>query len=129
MYQVPNDMSHPQLLESMSAHIMKFNNSKSQQLRNKYAVSVAYGKKISNDIPLPSFDSRMSHQRRTEILNVQAIQISKNTLATKFPLILEGEYHQFVTSKPRVSCQLCMCNERDMENRMTRAKKRNSNQN
>ena len=50
--------------------------------------------------------------------------MSKNTLATKFPLRLGGEYHSFVTSKPRDPCPSCMFNGKDMENRMTGTKKK-----
>ena len=124
MYWVPNETSRLQFLESLSTPIMTFKKRKSQQLINTSAVSAPSENKISNYIPLPSFDSRMSHQRRVEIWNVQATPIPKSTLATNFPLILEGEYHQFVTSKPRVPCQLCMCNGRYMEDRMLEQKKK-----
>ena len=83
-------MSHLQFLKSLSNHLMTFKKMKFQQLRNTSEVSVAYGKKRSNDISLPSFDFRMSHQRRAEILDVQATPISKNTLDTKILLRLDG---------------------------------------
>ena len=71
-------------------------------------------------MPFPSSDSRMFHQRRAEILDVRATPNSKNTLATKFPLIMDGEYHSFVTSKPRDPCQLYMFNSIEIIDRMTR---------
>ena len=107
---------------------MTFKKRKSQQLRNASAVSLESGKKISNDMPLPSFYSRISHQKRAEILDIRANPISKNTLATKFPLRLYGEYHPFVISKPRVPYQLCMYNGREMVDRMTRTEKISLNQ-
>ena len=70
MYRVPNEMSDLQFLESLSTHLITFKKSNLKQLRNTSTVSVASGKKISNDMPLPSFDSRMSHQRRAENLDV-----------------------------------------------------------
>ena len=70
-------MSHLQLLESMSTHLMKFKKRKSQHLRNTSAVSEAYGKKILNNVPFPSFDSRMPHQRRAENLDFRATPIKK----------------------------------------------------
>ena len=69
MYRVPNEMSHLQFLESLSTHLMIFKKRKSQELRNTYAVSVSSVNKRSNNIPLPLFDSVMSHQRRAEILD------------------------------------------------------------
>ena len=90
MYRVPNEMSHLQFLESLSTHLMTVKKRKPQQSRNIYTLAAASGKKISNDMTLPSFDSRMSHQRRADILDVWANPISKNTLATKFPLRLDG---------------------------------------
>ena len=106
MYRGPNEMIHLQFLKYLSTHLMTSNKRKSKQLKNKSAVAVAPGKKISNDITLPSFYSRIYHQRRAGILDVRATPIKNNTLATKFQLRLDGEYHQFVTSKPRFSCQL-----------------------
>ena len=78
---------------------------------------------------LPSFYSRMYHQRRTGVLYVRATPVSKNTLATKFPLILDGEYHPFVKSKPSVPCQFCILNEREMEDIFTRTEKINLDNN
>ena len=52
------------------------------------------------------------------------LQFQKNTLATKFPLRLDGEYHPFVSSKPRVTCELCMFNERYMEDVLIRTEKK-----
>ena len=66
----------------------------------------------------------MSHQRGAEILDVRATPISKNSLATKFPLRLDGEYHPFVTSKPRVPCKSYMFNGIEMEDRMNRTEKK-----
>ena len=83
-------MSHLQFLEYISTHLMTFKKRQSQQLRNTYAVAEVSGKKISNDMALPSFDSRISHQRRAEILDVRATPISKNSLAVNFKLILDG---------------------------------------
>ena len=80
-------------------------------------------------MPFPSFDSRMYHQSRAEIIDLWATPISKNTLATTFPLILEGKYHPSVTSKPMVPCQMCMFNVIYMEYRMTRIEKKNLDQN
>ena len=97
---------------------------KLQQLIITYAIVTACGKKRSNDMELPSFDSRMSNQRRAEILDVWSTLISKDTLATKFPLRLDREYHTFGTSKPRVTCQLCMFNVREMEDIMIRTEKK-----
>ena len=54
------------------------------------AFYVAYGKKRPNGMPLNSFDSRVSHQTREEILFFRATPISINNLATKFPLRLDG---------------------------------------
>ena len=66
---VQNDISHLQFIESMSTHLIKFNRRKFQQLKNTYAVDVASGEKILNDMTLPSFDSKMSHQRSAEIFS------------------------------------------------------------
>ena len=90
MYRVQNEMSHLQLLKYLSTHLMTFKKRKSQQLRNTSAVFVASVKKVSNYIPLHSFDSRIYHQRRAGLLDVRATPISKNTLATNFSLILYG---------------------------------------
>ena len=96
MYRVPNDMSHLQLLESLPTHLMTFKNRKSQRLKNTSAVAAASGNKISNYMTLTSLDYRMSHQRTPEILDVRVTPISKNTLATKFSLRLDREYHPFM---------------------------------
>ena len=53
----------------------------------------------------------------------ETLQFQKNTLASKFPLRLDVEYRPFVKSKPRVQCQLCMFDGREMEDRMTRIEK------
>ena len=66
MYWVPNNMSHLQLIESLSTHIMTFKKRKSQQLINIYAVASESGKKRSNYMTLPSFDSKISHQIKEE---------------------------------------------------------------
>ena len=63
-------MSHLQFLKSLSTPIMKFKNKKYQQLRNTSAVASAYGNKRSNGMRLSSFDYKISHQRRAEILDV-----------------------------------------------------------
>ena len=57
-------MSHLQFFESLYTHLMIFKKRKFQKLINKYEFSVPFRNKISNDIPLTSFDSRMSHQKR-----------------------------------------------------------------
>ena len=77
MYRVTNEISHFQLLGSLSTQLMTFKKRKSQQLRNTSTVSVSSGTKISNYMPLPSFGSRMSHQSRAHILDVWATPISK----------------------------------------------------
>ena len=77
MYRVPNEMRHLQFLKYLSTRLMTFRKRKSQQLRNTYAFSVVSGKKRSNDIPFPLFDSIMSRQRRAEILDSRATPISK----------------------------------------------------
>ena len=59
-------MSHLQLIESLSTHIMTFKKRKSQQLINIYAVASESGKKRSNYMTLPSFDSNISHQIKEE---------------------------------------------------------------
>ena len=64
MYRVSNEMSHLQFLEYLSTHLITFNKRKLQQLRNTSTVAAASENKIYNDMTLPSFDSRMSHQRR-----------------------------------------------------------------
>ena len=74
---------------------------------------------MSNDIPLTSFDYMVYHRMRAKISDFRATPIPKNTLANKFPLTLDGEYHPFVTSKPMVPCQLCMYNGIEMEIIMT----------
>ena len=45
MYRVPNDMNHPQFLESLSTNLITFKNRKYQQLINTSAVSVSSEKK------------------------------------------------------------------------------------
>ena len=90
MCRVPNEMSHLQVLKSLSTHLMTFKKSKLQQLINTSVVAATSGKKISNDMTLTSFDSRMSRQIRAEVLDVRATPVSKNTLATKFPPRLDG---------------------------------------
>ena len=75
MYRVPNEMIHLQFLEFMSTHIIASKKRNSQQLRNISEVAAAYGKKILNGITFPSFYSRVSHQRRAEILDVRATPI------------------------------------------------------
>ena len=122
-------MSHLQLLESLFIHLMIFKKRKYQKLRNTSTVSVASGKKRSNDMWLPSFDSRIYHQRGAKNLDLRAIPISKNTLATKFPHLKDGEYNPLVTYKPRAPCQQWSCNGRDLEYRMTRIEKINLNHN
>ena len=70
MYRVPNKMSQLQFLKNMSTNFMTIKKKKSQQLRNKSTAAAASGIKISNYMLLPSFDSRISHQRRAENLDV-----------------------------------------------------------
>ena len=97
MYRVTNGMSHLKFLKYLSTHLTALKRRRLQQLKNTSAVYVASGNKITNDTPFTVFDSMMPHQRRAEALDVRATQVSKNTLATKFPLRLDREYHPFVT--------------------------------
>ena len=89
MYRVPTEMSHLQFIESLYTHLITFKKRKSQRLINTSAFSVAYGKKTSNDMPLPSFDFRMSHQSKAYVLVVQSTPISINNVTTKFTLRLD----------------------------------------
>ena len=123
MYRVPNKMSQLQFLKNMSTNFMTIKKKKSQQLRNKSTAAAASGIKISNYMLLPSFDSRISHQRRAENLDVWATRISKNNLATNFSLRLDRYYHPFVTFKPSFPCKIFMFIIIDMKDKMNRTEK------